>query len=335
MSGYSWQILLTQGIMILVLIGMIIYLIIQKRIIALEKRFEKFALLSVHDSEKSFFDIVLGLFWNMIHFTSKKLTKSKVLSDYSKKYDKHIKYENRNSYTGMDYVSIKFFLGFSLIILYLITSMFQLIEVHTLNILLAFLIGFFVPDLFLQVEYQQRRKRVEEDLLKAIIMMNNAFKSGRNIMQAVEIVMTELEGPISDEFKKIYLDMTYGLSMEVVFDRFYHRVELDDAKYITSSLTLLNKTGGNIVKVFGSIERNFFDKKKLKQEMQSLTAASIFVFRVLCVLPFLFIMVIYFLNPSYFAPMFEVFLGRVLLVLIILLYVLYILVIKKVLEVKI
>ena len=129
--------------------------------------------------------------------------------------------------------------------------------------------------------------------------------------------------------------MTYGLSIEVVFDRFYNRVKLDDAKYITSSLTLLNKTGGNIVKVFGTIERSFFDKKKLKQEMQSLTSASIFVFRTLCILPLIFILVIYILNPSYFSPIFTTNLGRLVLALVILIYVLYILVIKKVLKVKI
>ena len=335
MEGYSWQILLTQALTILILFGMIIYLIRQRRIISLEKRFEKYALLSVNDHEKSFFDIIFEIVIKCIHNTSKKLSESKVLQDYSKRYEKHIKYENRNNYTGMDYVSVKFFLGLGLIILYIITSMFQLLPVNIINIILAFIIGFYLPDIFIQLEYQQRRKRIEEDLLKAIIMMNNAFKSGRNIMQAVEIVMTELEGPISDEFKKIYLDMTYGLSMEVVFDRFYHRVNLEDAKYITSSLTLLNKTGGNIVKVFGSIERNFFDKKKLKQEMQSLTSASIFVFRVLCVLPFLFIATIYLLNPTYFAPIFETVFGRILLVFVILLYTLYIFVIKKVLEVKI
>ena len=234
----------------------------------------------------------------------------------------------------MDYVSIKLLIGILLILLNIVTSMFQLVSVSVMSLLLSFIIGFFLPDIFLEIEYERKRKRVEEDLLKAIIIMNNSFKSGRNIMQAVEIVKEELAGPISDEFKKIYLDMTYGLSIEVVFDRFYNRVKLDDAKYITSSLSLLNKTGGNIVRVFGTIEKNFFNKKKLKQEMQSLTSASIFVFRILCVLPFLFILVIYLLNPSYFTPMFTTIMGRILLLFITLFYILYILVIKKVLEVK-
>lgn len=153
-------------------------------------------------------------------------------------------------------------------------------------------------------------------------------------MQAVDIVKRELEGPIKDEFKKIYMDMTYGLSVEIVFNRFYERVKLEDAKYISSSLSLLNTTGGNIVRVFGSIEKSIFNKKKLRNEMKSLTAASIFVYRILVFLPLIFSFLIFVLNPTYFNPFFKTPFGLLLFLLIIVLYISYIVVIKKVLKVK-
>ena len=40
--------------------------------------------------------------------------------------------------------------------------------------------------------------------------------------------------------------------------------------YLSSSLTILNRTGGNIVAVFDSIEKTLFDKKKLKEELKRL-----------------------------------------------------------------
>ena len=335
MENYSLSILITQGITIILLLVLIVYLVRQRRMIRLAKRFEKFSLLSNKEKESSFFDLVMEYVWKFIHAFSKLLSKSAVMKKYGERYDKFISFEEKDKISGIDYVAIKFSIGFLFFILNIVSMMFQVMNLSVISLLVTFLVGFFLPDVYLQILFHEKRKRIEEDLLKAIIMMNNSFKSGRNIMQAVEIVKNELEGPISDEFKKIYLDMTYGLSMEVVFDRFYHRVKLEDAKYITSSLTLLNKTGGNIVKVFGTIEKSFFNKKKLKQEMQSLTSASIFVFRVLCVLPFLFILVIYLLNPSYFEVVFTTHIGLLLLLLTVLLYVIYILVIKKVLEVDI
>lgn len=335
MEGYSIQILLTQGITIICLILMILYLLRQRRVIRLEKRFENFSLISTKDIEKSLFDVLMSILWSFIQKISNILGKSALLKKYSVRYEKYIKFEEKDRVNGIDYVTIKFLIADLFLIFNILSMMFQVVNISSMSLLITFLLGFFLPDIFLQLDYQKKRKKIEEDLLKAIIMMNNSFKSGRNIMQAVSIVKEELDGPISDEFKKIYLDMTYGLSIEVVFERFYNRVKLDDAKYITSSLTLLNKTGGNIVKVFGTIEKSFFEKKKLKQEMQSLTSASVFVYRVLCFLPFLFITVIYLLNPNYFLPVFNTSVGHVLLILTILLYVLYIFVIKKVLEVKI
>ena len=50
-------------------------------------------------------------------------------------------------------------------------------------------------------------------------------------------------------------DIEYGLEIEEVFKRFNERVDLAEVKYITTSLTILNKTGGNIIDVFSSIEK--------------------------------------------------------------------------------
>jgi len=335
MEGFIWQVFVIQMLTITILFVIIFFLLRESKSIKYQKRFERFALLSVRDYEKSFFDVVLFKIWKFIHCLSAILSKSVVLKKYSEKYERHITFEEKDVKSGIDYIAIKFLTAFCLVILNLVTLMFQYSNIRLIGCLFAFLIGFFLPDIYLSLQFKKKRKRVEDDLLKAIIIMNNSFKSGRNIMQAVDIVKTELDGPISDEFKKIYMDMTYGLSIDVVFQRFYERVKLEDAKYITSSLTLLNRTGGNIVRVFSTIEKSFFDKKKLKNEMKSLTAASIFVFRVLIILPFLFAFLIFLMNPTYFNPLIETPLGILILILIVLLYTLYVLTIYKVLKVKI
>lgn len=312
----------------------VLFIVKQKRTVNLEKKFNQFALSSRKDYDEAYLDILGKSLVHYIHKFSNLLSKSEVLKKYSKKYEKYIKIEDQEKYSTMDFITIKFLFGLLMVILYLISSIFELSKVQFPIVLIMFVFGFFILDMFLYVDYKAKRKRIEEDLLQAIMMMNNNFKSGRNIMQAIEIVANELEGPISDEFKKIYMDMTYGLSLEVVFDRFYHRVKIEDANYITSSLTLLNKTGGNIVKVFDTIEKNFYNKKRLREEMQSLTSQSVFVFRLLCIMPFIFITSIYILNPNYFSPLFTTSIGRILLLLIISLYSLYVIIIKKLLEVK-
>ncbi len=300
-----------------------------------EKRFSKYSLSPKKENTVSFFDKFFNLLWNFIYKIGDLFAKSKSWLDYSKKYEKHITYEQKEIIRPVDYIAIKIVIAFTLLILSLLTYIIRA-KVFTIWTILAIIIfGFYLPDLILQIRYNNKRKCVKEDLLKAIIIMNNAFKSGMNILEASTIVRDELSGPISDEFKKICVDLNYGLSLETVFNRFYERVKLEDAKYITSSLTLLNKTGGNIVKVFSMIESSFFDKKKLRNELRSMTTQSIFVYRLLVTLPIIFSLVIYLLNPSYFAPFFASPLGILIFGVILIIYFAYIILIRKVLEVKI
>ncbi len=324
-----------QIILILIILGVIVYLLRLSYVLKLEKRIARFAInTNKVDDDGSILDKFKILIEKLVLELSKILGHSEVLTKYATKYNKYISYEAQKKKNGMFFVAYKFLLAFLVMLLGLLSFSLQKEKIDIMVLLIAFLLSFILPDIYLKIKFQQKRKRIENDLLKAIIIMNNAFKSGRNIMQAVEVVKDELDGPIQDEFKKIYLDITYGLSLDVVFERFYERVKLEDAKYITSSLTLLNKTGGDIIKVFSLIERSFFDKKNLKNELNSLTATSRFVFKLLVLLPFIFIMIIALLNPLYFKPLVETPLGIICLVFIILLYTLYILIIKRVLEVK-
>jgi tight adherence protein B len=321
-------------IIIIVLAISIIYIIFKNlKSYEYEKKFSDFSLLSNKDADISFFDRLHIYFWQAVHKLSEILKLSKVFTKHSKKYEKNIYLDYKNIKDPMDYISIKIFVGIAFVLLYSFTVIFQYLKLDIMKIIIIFIIGYLLPNIIINYRHKKRCEKIEEDLLKAIIIMNNSFKSGRNIMQAIETVKNELDGPIALEFKKISLDISYGLSLDTVFNRFYNRVKIEDAKYIASSLTLLNKTGGNIVRVFSMIEQSFFDKKKLKDELDSLTASSVFVFRLLVFLPLIFVLVINILNKDYFKPLYSSLFGGLLLIIIISLYILYIMIIKKVLKV--
>lgn len=329
------ELLIIQIIVIIFIITSVLVLIKTRNNIKLEKKFSKYTISPLNNNDISLFDKIEKIFNSMVKKTSKLLSKTKLFDSYAARYEKHISYDKLKTTSSMDFISKKIFVGLFFTLLYLIAEAVHYNGISFLAILLSFLFGFFILDVFIQYKFYKNKKQIEEDLLKAVIIMNNAFQSGRSMVQSIEIVKEELTGPISDEFKKIYLDISYGLSLETVFERFYNRVKIEDVKYITSSLILLNKTGGNIIKVFGTIEREFFNKKKLMNELKTMTASSNFVFRILLVLPFALYIIIFFLNPEYFAPLFKTSIGLFILLIILLLYIGYILLIRKILKVNI
>lgn len=321
---------------IIILIIIIVFLLTLKILnsISKEKRISNFSITALSDKPISFIEKLQNLYYSVIKSISKTISKSKVCNDYSKKYEKFVVVDDTHKQTSMDFISKKILFSILAVLLSIISNILKFKMFSFIQILIAFLFGFFILDIFLKIRKKKEEKRIEQDFLKAVIIMNNAFKSGRSIMQAVELVSTELEGPISNEFKKILIDLTYGLELEVVFDRFASRVKLEEAKYMASSLVILNETGGKITKIFSSIERSFIERKRIKDEMNSTLALSNFVFKVLVAIPFIIFVLIYFMDPTYFIPLIKEPLGNLILVLIILIYIVYIVLVKKIVKIR-
>ena len=165
--------------------------------------------------------------------------------------------------------------------------------------------------------------------------MKNSFRAGNSLTQTIDIVTEELEGDIALEFKRMKLELSMGLSIEEVFDRFASRLDLPEVSYLSSSLIILNQTGGNIVKVFSSIEKTLMNKKKIRLELRALTGSSRLVTSILTVLPIIFMIIISLISPNYFAPFFESALGILIFILAFALYLLYICLVRKIMKVRV
>ena len=326
---------ITNSIFIVILFGIVLWLFGLIRVGKLERRFSKYTINTINDRELSLFDKFVNIYYDTRKRLSKQLYKLKIFDDYSKKYEKYCDNTKIIREDPMEYIATKVIVGICMIVLIVISNLLQHGVVTLLNLITVFLIGFFIPDLLLISKTKLRKKQIEKDMLKAIIIMNNSFKSGLSIMQAIYMVSNELDGPISEEFKKMYIDLSFGLNMEVVFDRFTERIDTKEARYITTSLNVLNKTGGNIVQVFASVERNAFTRKKLEEELGALAASSRAIFKILAIIPVIIFVLIFILNPAYFIVMFLEPMGWFLLMIILLIYITYIIVIRRVMKVKV
>jgi len=330
---YDISLFLIQIIIIFLLFGITIWLLQLIRAIRLEKRISKYTVESINSDSLSFFDHIYLIYIKKLKKLSVILKKIKIFDNYSLKYEKYIDGSKIIKEDPIDYISLKFFCSVITLLVVILSDVLQYQSITLFQVAYSLLIGFFIPDLFLISKENYRKKQIENEILKAIIIMNNAFKSGRSTMQAIKIVSEELTGPTKEEFKKMYIDLTFGLDLETVFKRFSKRVNVSEVKYITTSLTILNKTGGNIVKVFSSIERNFFNRRKLEEELRSLTASANAIFKILVAIPIFLFFLIFILNPTYFVPLITTPLGLLLLALILTIYITYIIIIRKIMKV--
>ena len=326
----SLIIILIQIVLIFTFILVITLLIRFNNAVKMEKRIAKYSVrYNSDDDSVSLVDKV----WNRyIVFVKKQRKKvNKLFPTLVKLYDKYSVGSNQKA---VDYITHKLVISVIFIILTIVATSIQGKLVTLLQILISLVMGFYILDIYLIFNSKVNKKKIEEEMLRAIIIMNNAFKSGKSTIQAVEIASKKLPKPIGYEFEKIYEEMKYGLSIDTVFDRFAKRVNIEEAEYLSSSLTILNRTGGNIVAVFDSIEKTLFDKMKLKEDLKNSTTVSKLVVKILLVVPILFALIIYLLNPSYFKPFFASTLGYIMLGVIIVMFIVYAYLLDKIVRVE-
>lgn len=298
------------------------------------KRLNQYSLESIKQKNKTFANDLLNRYHAFLEKIANSLRKSVFIQKMANKYDKYVNLYGGLYKEGLEFIAEKLIVGVVFILIAIFSKMLSYQLLSFAEMLGPFIVGYFIPDLIYITKYKAYRNRIENDLFQAIIIMNNAFKSGRSITQAIDLVSTELEGPIALEFKKMSMELNLGLSVDTVFNRLSSRVQLEEVAYLTASLSILNKTGGNIIKVFTSIEKNLFNKKKLRVELKSLTGTSKIIVTVLYLVPILFILFINLVSPGYFETFYTTEIGFIFMMIILILYIIYIYVVNKVMKVR-
>ena len=315
--------------LILLVITFIILLLKLHKAIIRERRIARYSLKMDQEIELSYFDKLERKYQLLVS----KLKDNKILRKHSNKYNKYLSVGDETK--AIQFIINKLVIAICFVVLVIISNAIQGKLISFLGFLLSFILGYYIYDFYLMISKKRKYEKIKNDMLRAVIIMNNAFKAGKSTLQAVEIASRDLPDPIAKEFQKIYQDMSYGISVDVAFNRFAKRVRLEEATYIASSLTILNKTGGNIIMVFSSIERTLFDKKKLESDLKNSTAASNLVVKVLMIIPILFVMLIYIISPSYFTPLFSSSLGYMILCIMWIMFIVYIYLLNKIMKVKV
>lgn len=238
--------------------------------------------------------------------------------------------EEKSYYSKL--LATKLLLSSFFVVIYFLLVMVTLAPLHTAFGVLSFLIGFILPDICFMIKKKNYKKQIKSDLLKAITLMRHSFQVEKSTIQAVEAVYQELEGPLKKEFYQINQDMIHGLSLEKAFTRFQKRIPLKEIEYITTSLSISEEVGNDMVLLFSSLETKFYKKISLEKELSVMISNSKLVYYGFMILPLFIGFGLFLANPDYFTIFLESSFG-ILLLAIISLYLLYILVIYQMIRI--
>jgi tight adherence protein B len=177
---------------------------------------------------------------------------------------------------------------------------------HPISALVAGIIAFFVPGMFVSWRRIKRRRDFGKQLADAVTQIAGSLRAGYSLVQSLDTVAKQLAPPAGDEFVRVVREVQLGQTLTVALAHLMERIKSDDLAMIVSAINIHQQVGGNLAGILETVGETIRERVRIKQEISVLTAQQRISGYVLAGLPIALAALLLIINPSYetrlFAP---------------------------------
>ena len=181
--------------------------------------------------------------------------------------------------------------------------------------LLLAVVGAFIP---LFVVRQRRSKRLatfEEQFPEAVDLIARSLRAGHAFTTGLGIAADEMPAPVGKEFKQVYDQQNFGMSMPDALRAMALRVPVLDARFFVTAVLTQRESGGNLAEVLNNLSSVMRERFKVKRQIKVISAHGRLSAWILCLMPPSLAIIITLLSPDALRPLFNDPLGQNLVIL--------------------
>ncbi len=190
------------------------------------------------------------------------------------------------------------------------------------------------PFLYLKHKRKKRTAELEEQLVDAIGVMINALKAGHSFQSAMSNIAEDMDGPVAQEFGRVFRETQRGMSLEESMTRMVERTGSDDLSIMCTAILIQRQVGGNLSKVLENISATIKERIHLKGEIKTRTSQGRVSGYIVGGIPVLIVLGLSLINPAYMEPMLNTSNGHILLAIGVGMEVVGFFVINKIVDIK-
>ena len=155
--------------------------------------------------------------------------------------------------------------------------------------------------------YKRRVNLFVLQMVDGLNLVANGMKSSLSVVQAMDLVVQEMNDPIRQEFQYVLNQNKLGTSLEDALNDMSKRIRSDDVEMFVTSVNILKETGGNLAETFETIVNTIRERIKVEKKIESLTAQGFYQgVAVMAVAPLMLVMMQQsdpeFMNPMFTSP---------------------------------
>ena len=169
---------------------------------------------------------------------------------------------------------------------------------------------------------QRHRQRIEDQLADAMVTMANAVKAGLSLAQAMEILAAQCPKPINAEFYQIVAEYKLGKPLERTLREAKERLQSENFALFAAALLASHESGGRLNETIERIAQSVLELQRLERKVMSETAQARKSAVYMAMVPFLILVVYFFVDPDNTTLLFTERFGQMVLALAVVLNVL-------------
>jgi tight adherence protein B len=168
-----------------------------------------------------------------------------------------------------------------------------------LSLLLGLFFGIGGPHFVIGRMIKRRVNKFTTNFPDAIELMVRGLRSGLPITETLQIVASEIQGPVGSEFRMVSDKMKIGRTMESALQDTADRLGTAEFQFFVITLAIQRETGGNLAETLSNLADVLRKRSQMKLKIRAMSSESKASAYIVGALPFTVFILVWMINPHY------------------------------------
>lgn len=166
-------------------------------------------------------------------------------------------------------------------------------------------IGAYLPIFYANSRRKRRKRAFTEQVPQLLTLLVGALRAGYGLSQSIELVIDQIADPAAEELKRVMRTVDLGFPINQALREMAKRIGTEEADMLVTAINIQYTTGGNLAQTLEVIGETVRDRLRIQREIRVLTAQQRITGYVLAALPLGLVVLLFMINPTYMARLFE------------------------------
>lgn len=154
---------------------------------------------------------------------------------------------------------------------------------------------------FAYIAYRRKRRLAAflKQLPYALDLIKSSLEAGHSLQRAMQVIVEEFEDPLGTEFRTALEQTRIGLSLSRALQDMLTRVPDKDLRLLVIAVKVQNEVGSSLALIIGRLSDLIRARQRMRMQIRALTAQSRVSGMIVALLPFVVLLLMSLIDPSY------------------------------------